>query len=160
MCLPVRQKPVLYRNDWTSRAGFGHGNYIISVLHCIMKKFGYLFSVLNALLTHWRRRPPSHANRFGARRPSTPSVRTQLKATFLSLLRNSVSNSGIPVKLVDGQLSLLTASATVDASRLDAHSLLHVGRPSYSNSFISICSVFVVQLVPTVLQSSTRFRLM
>jgi len=86
MCLPVRQKPVLYRNDWTSRAGFGHGNYIISVLHCIMKKFGYLFSVLNALLTHWRRRPPSHANRFGARRPSTPSVRTQLKATFLSLL--------------------------------------------------------------------------
>jgi len=48
MCPPVRQsvrhKPVLYRNDWTNRAGFWHVCFLPSIPHCVVRKFGYLQS--------------------------------------------------------------------------------------------------------------------
>jgi len=30
VCLPTRHKPVLYRNDWTNRAGFWRGGFLPS----------------------------------------------------------------------------------------------------------------------------------
>jgi len=46
MCLSVRpsvrHKPVFDRNDWTNRIGFRHGGFFPLVLHCVMRKFGYL----------------------------------------------------------------------------------------------------------------------
>jgi len=38
VCPSVRHKPVVYRNDWTNRAGFWHGGF----LPPIVRKFGYL----------------------------------------------------------------------------------------------------------------------
>jgi len=42
VCVSVHYKPVLYRNDWTDRAGFWHGGCLPSFLHCALGKFGYL----------------------------------------------------------------------------------------------------------------------
>jgi len=50
---------------------------------------------------------------------------------------------------------LLTTPATVDASWPDA---LHVRRPQCCNSITSICCAYVVQLVRTVVQQVTTFR--
>ena len=36
----VRHKPVLYRNDWTNRAGFWQEGFLSP--HCVIRKFGYL----------------------------------------------------------------------------------------------------------------------
>jgi len=38
----VRHKPVLYRNDWMNRAGFWHGSFLLPILPCVVRKFGYL----------------------------------------------------------------------------------------------------------------------
>jgi len=38
----VRHKPVLYRNDWTNRAGFWYGGFLPPIPHCVLKTFGYL----------------------------------------------------------------------------------------------------------------------
>jgi len=38
----VCHKPVLYRNDWTNRAGFRHGSFFPSIPHCVIWKYGYL----------------------------------------------------------------------------------------------------------------------
>jgi len=39
----VHHKPVLYRNDWTNRAGFGiKASFHLSHQQCIIRKFGYL----------------------------------------------------------------------------------------------------------------------
>ena len=40
VCPSVRHKPVLYRNDWTNRAGFFEIEAYIS--HCVIRKCGYL----------------------------------------------------------------------------------------------------------------------
>ena len=40
--LYVRHKLVLYRNNWTNRAGFWHGDFSPNILHCVLRKFGYL----------------------------------------------------------------------------------------------------------------------
>ena len=34
VCLSVRHKSILYRNDWTNRAGFWHGGFLPTVTHC------------------------------------------------------------------------------------------------------------------------------
>ena len=34
----VCHKPMLYRNDWTNRAGFWHGGFLPSTLHCVVRK--------------------------------------------------------------------------------------------------------------------------
>jgi len=38
----VRHKSVIYRNSRTNRAGFLHGSFIRPILHCFIRKFGYL----------------------------------------------------------------------------------------------------------------------
>ena len=38
VCLSVRHKVALYRNDWTNRAGFWHGGFLPTV----PRKFGHL----------------------------------------------------------------------------------------------------------------------
>ena len=40
--LSVCHKPVLYRNDWTNRAGFRHGGFLPPVSHCVVRKCGHL----------------------------------------------------------------------------------------------------------------------
>ena len=42
VCLSDYHEPVLYRNDWTNRAGFGHGGFLPPVPHCGIRKLGYL----------------------------------------------------------------------------------------------------------------------
>jgi len=42
--LSVCHKPVLYRNDWTNRAGFWHGGFLPPVPLCVIRKFVYLKS--------------------------------------------------------------------------------------------------------------------
>ena len=56
-------EPVLYRNDWTNRAGLGHGGFLPPVPHCELRIFGYLqklgyFSVeLCPKLRTWKNSP-------------------------------------------------------------------------------------------------------
>ena len=38
----VRHKPVLYRKDWTNRAGFWHEGFLPPIPHCVIRKSGYL----------------------------------------------------------------------------------------------------------------------
>ena len=33
---------VFYRNGWTNRGGFWHVSFLLTVLHCVERKFGYL----------------------------------------------------------------------------------------------------------------------
>jgi len=40
--LSVRHKPGLYRNDLTDTAGLGMGASLEPMLHCAVRKFGYL----------------------------------------------------------------------------------------------------------------------
>ena len=40
VCLFVRHKPVLYRNDWTNLASFGHGCFLPPILRCVLRKSG------------------------------------------------------------------------------------------------------------------------
>jgi len=42
VCLSVCHKSVFYRNGWTNRAGFWPGSFLPPILHCVIKKFGYL----------------------------------------------------------------------------------------------------------------------
>jgi len=42
VCPFVCLKPVLYRNEWTDRAGFWRGSFLRPILHCVVRKFGYL----------------------------------------------------------------------------------------------------------------------
>jgi len=42
VCPSVCHKPVLFRNDWTTRAAFWHGGFLLPVPHCVVKKFAYL----------------------------------------------------------------------------------------------------------------------
>jgi len=35
-------KPVLYRNDWTNRAGLPHETFLRPVPHCVLTKCRYL----------------------------------------------------------------------------------------------------------------------
>jgi len=43
ICLSVSlSKPVLYRNDWTNRAGIWRWGFLPPVPHCVVRKFGYL----------------------------------------------------------------------------------------------------------------------
>ena len=91
-----------YESGWAYRAGFGHGSFISPVLHC-------------------------HKD-----------IRVSPKQGYSSCLWNFVPNSGfrkISQRQVDRvvnktrrQSSLLTTLAAVDASWLDARSLLHVRR--------------------------------
>jgi len=41
LCLSVRHKSVFYRNGWTNRAGFWHVSFLLPVLHCVKRKYGY-----------------------------------------------------------------------------------------------------------------------
>jgi len=41
VCLSVRHKPVLYRNDWTNRADFWHGGFFLPTPDCLIRKIGY-----------------------------------------------------------------------------------------------------------------------
>jgi len=41
-CLPVCHEPVLYRNDWTNRASFWHGGFLLSIRCCVIRKYAYL----------------------------------------------------------------------------------------------------------------------
>jgi len=41
VCPSVRHKPVLYRDDWTNRAGFGT-EISFHLSHTVIRKFGYL----------------------------------------------------------------------------------------------------------------------
>jgi len=38
----VRHKSEFYRNGRTNRAGFWHGSFLPPILHCDLRKFGYL----------------------------------------------------------------------------------------------------------------------
>ena len=40
--LSVHHSPVLCRNNWTNRAGFGHGSFPPPVHNVVIRKFGYL----------------------------------------------------------------------------------------------------------------------
>ena len=42
VCMSICYKPVLYRNDWTNRAGFWHGGFLPSIPHYVVRKFAYL----------------------------------------------------------------------------------------------------------------------
>jgi len=43
ICPFVHHKPVLCRNQWTNRAGFWHGGFLLPIPHCcVVRKFGYL----------------------------------------------------------------------------------------------------------------------
>jgi len=42
LCLSVCHKSEFYRNGWTNRAGFWHGSFFPTFLHCVKRKFGYL----------------------------------------------------------------------------------------------------------------------
>jgi len=42
VCPSVHHKPVLYRKDWTNRAGFPHACFLSPIPHCVIRKFGYL----------------------------------------------------------------------------------------------------------------------
>ena len=62
--LSVCHKPVLYRNDWTNRAGFWHGGFLPRTPHCVLRKFGYLqklgyfplvYFILNSGVRQFRR---------------------------------------------------------------------------------------------------------
>ena len=62
--LSVCHKPVLYRKDWTNRAGFWHGGFLPRTPHCVLRKFGYLqklgyfplvYFILNSGVRQFRR---------------------------------------------------------------------------------------------------------
>ena len=40
--LSACHKPVLYRNDWTNRAGFWHRGLLPHIPRCVIRKYGYL----------------------------------------------------------------------------------------------------------------------
>jgi len=42
VCPSVCHKPVLYRNDWTNRAGLWHRGFLPPVPHRVVRKYGYL----------------------------------------------------------------------------------------------------------------------
>jgi len=41
VCLSVTSRYCI-RNDWRIELGFGHGGFLPPILHCVMRKFGYL----------------------------------------------------------------------------------------------------------------------
>ena len=41
VCLFVRHKPVMYRNNWTNRADFWHRAFLPPDPHCAIRKYGY-----------------------------------------------------------------------------------------------------------------------
>ena len=48
-------KSVFYRNFWTNRAGFCHGGFLRPIMHCVIRKFGYLQKVLSLEYTMYFR---------------------------------------------------------------------------------------------------------
>jgi len=42
VCLSVLHKPVLYENGSTKGADFWHSSFLPPILHCVIRKFGYL----------------------------------------------------------------------------------------------------------------------
>jgi len=41
VCLSVNHSQIFYRNDWTNRAGFWLGGFLLYILHCFERKSGY-----------------------------------------------------------------------------------------------------------------------
>jgi len=123
---------LLYPNDWTNRAGFWYGVFHLPILHCALQNLD--ISKTRVL-------------------PSGTLSQTLDFESFATANRS--------VSKTRQWLSFLTTHTTVDPSLLYAQTLLHVGRPKCSNSITSICYGFVLglQLVTTVVQQSTRFRL-
>jgi len=42
LCLSVCHKSLFYRNGWTNRASFWRGSFLLPILRCVKRKFGYL----------------------------------------------------------------------------------------------------------------------
>ena len=115
---------VLYRNDWTNRAGFWHGGFLPPITHYLLRRFVYLQKLayfplgLCPKLRTWKISP---------RQVDRVVNRTRRRRRRRS--------------------SLLTTPIRQSTSR---GCFLQVDQLQSSNSFAEICCGFVAQIVSTV----------
>jgi len=98
----VRHKPVLYRNDWTNRAGFWYGGFLPPIPHCALKTFGYLQK-----LGYF----PSGTL------SQTPDLENFATASRSLCQQNSSSSSSSTVELVDDTYTTIDESWLFTTSR-------------------------------------------
>ena len=54
VCLSIRHKLVMYRNDWTNRFGFWHGGFLPAIPHCVLRNFKECPIFRNSKIMPWQ----------------------------------------------------------------------------------------------------------
>ena len=133
VCPSVCHKPVLYRKDRTTRAGFWHGGFRPLIPHCVIRKFGYLQKLGHFPLA------------------LCPKLRTENVATASRSRCQQKSSS----RRRRRRSSLLTTPVRQSTSR---GCLLQVDQLLPSNSITSICCGFVNKILTDIARRAVGLR--